>query len=165
MIKCNELKIESTEMSSLLVLVVVLYLASSCFSLKCQTDDGITEEDVRRIVRVCMRKVGDSTYDNSDYSDNSSEEYDDQEGGERSDRKYPRGGGGEDQRSRDHYRNFRQTYRNGDYGGGDYDGYTRGGDRARNQNVSLTDKQTEKDRACIVHCFFQEMKMVRMKGY
>lgn len=165
MIKCNELEILTTEMNSLLVLVVVLYLTSSCYSLKCQTDDGITEEDVRRIVRVCMRKVGENTYDGSEYSDTDSEEYDDQENNERNDRKYSRGGGGEDQRNRDHYRNFRQTYRNGDYGGGDYDGYTRGGDRSRNQNVSLTDKQAEKDRACIVHCFFQEMKMVRIKGF
>lgn len=158
-------------MKSLLLSLVVLCLCAACSSLKCQTDDGVTEEDVRRIVRVCMRKIGDNTYDGNDYSDDNSDEYDDQDNDQErnNDRKHQRPEDEYRQRNRDHYRNFR----NGDYN--DNDGYSRnngGGDRNRNQNsnsnnnnnnqdTSLTDKQTERDRACLVHCFFQEMKMVR----
>ena len=157
-------------------LVILCWLCSYCHTLKCQTDDGITEEGVRRIVRVCMRKIGENTYDSdSDYDKDDSEEYDDQdEKQEDNDRNYNRRRhyGSEDdyrQRNRNQYRGYRKSYSGGSYDDYDngYGGYGSsrggGGDNNRNgnnKNVSLTDKQAERDKACIVHCFFQEMKMV-----
>lgn len=149
-------------MKSLLISVGVLYLFASCASLKCQTDDGITTENVKRIVRACVRKIGDNTYEDND-SRNESEEYDDEDNQDRQPRKHSKT---EDdyyvQRNRDHYRNSQRSFHNGYYD--DYDhnqGYSRNrGDRQRHQNVSLTDKQAEKDSTCLIHCFFQEMRMV-----
>lgn len=144
---------------------VVICLGSASYALKCQTDDGITDEDVKRIVRVCMRKIGDNSYgDGNDYSENESDEYDqdDASSAERNNRKYSHS---EDDRqsNRDHYRGSGRSFRNGDYGDYNYDGHSRNG-RDRNQTISVTEKQAERDRACIVHCFFNEMKMV-LKWY
>lgn len=160
-------------MKQLFLLVVLGYLCATCVSLRCQTDDGVTEEDVRRIVRVCMRKVGENDEDNSEYDEDSSDYDDDgeEDGGQRGGgggrRKNTRYGDDYRQRSRDHSRYFRKSFKNGYYD--DYEGYSRNNnrrgedrDRTGGQNVSLTDKQTERDKACVVHCFFQEMKMVNL---
>lgn len=152
-------------MKSLLVPVFVLILASASYALKCQTEDGgVTEDDVRRIVRVCMRKIGDNSYgDGSDYSENESDEYDQDEASsaERNEKKYSHSEDDYRQRTRDHYRGSGRSFRNGDYGDYNYDGHSRNEyRRGRNQTISVTEKQAERDRACIIHCFFQEMKMV-----
>lgn len=143
------------------VLTVLLWAAWGN-ALKCQTDDGVTEEDVRRIVRVCMRKIGDNTYDGSDYDNDESGEYGDDDTEDRQSRRRPKFEDDYRQRNRDHYRSAKSSFRNNGYYD-EYDGNSRngGGDRQRSHNVSLTDKQSERDRACIIHCFFQEMKMVR----
>lgn len=142
---------------------VLIFLVSIgvTFGLKCQTDDGVTEEDVRRIVSVCMRKIGDNSYgEGSDYSEDNSNEYgqDDE-----NDDRHAKSEENYRQRNRDHFRNSRGSFRNTNYQDYQYDTpqyRSGGGDRQRNQNISITEKQTERDRACIVHCFFQEMKMV-----
>lgn len=160
--------------SFLLAVLLVVYLwAGSGVALKCQSDDGVTDDDVRRIARVCMKKIGDNTYDGSDYDNEDSGEYDDEETDDRPSRKRSQPEDDYTYRQRDHYRNFRKSARNAYYN--DYDGNPRNGrgggggngedrgDRQRNQNVSLTDKQAERDKACLIQCFFQEMKMVSQK--
>lgn len=193
-------------MKCLLVVITttVLCIGGTCWALKCQTDDGVTEEDVRRIVRVCMRKVGEDDSKNASgggggggYSNESDDDYEDEASDEPTD-DYDRGqrsrqhSNAEDSynrqhrnRDRDHLRGsqgFRGPTQYGDYsysapsggggggggsgyggrGGGGYDNNsrTRSSGSDSNRTISVTEKQAERDRACIVHCFFQEMKMV-----
>lgn len=150
--------------------ILILCFSIAC-ALKCQTEDGVTEDDVRRIIRVCMRKIGENTYgENSSEYDDDSDEYGDDEQEKRSNRRNAKTENNYGQQlNQGSYWNNGRNFRSGGYGdyNNQYDYGRNGGDRndrnVNRKNNSLTDKQTERDRACMVHCFFQEMKMVKVK--
>ncbi|XP_055676980.1 general odorant-binding protein 71 [Lutzomyia longipalpis] len=132
----------------LLLLVGVIICVGFCAlveGLKCQTDDGPSEEDVKRVVRVCMRKIGEELdEENNDYEDN------DQDTGQNNYR----------DRNRDHLRGRQGRYKRSGYRNSERSrssGY--GGGHSNNNNQTNYERRTEYDRSCLIHCFFQEMKM------
>ncbi|GAB0096386.1 General odorant-binding protein 71 [Sergentomyia squamirostris] len=134
--------------------VIVIISVSFCVlvaaGLKCQTDDGPTEEDVKRVVRVCMKKIGESFDEDSNDYDDDDQQDSDQDNYRSRNRDHLRGRQGRYRRS-----NYRNTDRGGGGGGNRYSGYGQN----QNQSQSNYDRRSEYDRSCLIHCFFQEMKM------
>ncbi|XP_059621757.1 general odorant-binding protein 71 [Phlebotomus argentipes] len=130
-----------------LLLAAVILCVGFCVlveGLKCQTDDGPTEEDVKRVVRVCMRKIGEELDDNSnDYEDD--EQPSDQDNYRSRNREHLRGRQGRYRRS---------GYKNSSNGYGQSNN-----NNNNNNNQSNYERRSEYDRSCLMHCFFQEMKM------
>ncbi|XP_038107966.1 general odorant-binding protein 71 [Culex quinquefasciatus] len=216
----------------LFVLVALLALLQDTAALKCRTEDGPSSDEVRKVIRVCMKQITTEAenkssdeyedYDSS-YSDTESDEQDgkngakqsegshrndargknsdgDRNGGSRSsgkndDRRMSegrnrkksndrdqdwdynghgpgrRGGDGRNQQSG---RYKRQYYNDGSQGGYGYsyqqnDRYNR--DRETFMNPGANNSSTnssenpERDRACLMQCFFQEMKMTNSEGF
>ncbi|XP_055715306.1 general odorant-binding protein 71 [Phlebotomus papatasi] len=133
------------------VIICVSFCAFVAAGLKCQTEDGPTEDDVKRIVRICMRKIGEEIDEDNDYDD------DDQRDSDQDNYR---------SRNRDHLRGRqgryrRSTYRNSDRDRSRYSGSSgsSGSGYGQNNSQSNYDRRSEYDRTCLIHCFFQEMKM------
>ncbi|XP_054738921.1 odorant-binding protein 59a [Anastrepha obliqua] len=52
--------------------ISVLLLVSICYALKCRTDDGPSEVELKRITRSCMRKIGENAHSSKGGSKSSS---------------------------------------------------------------------------------------------
>lgn len=158
--------------------------------MRCRTDDGPTEEDIKKIVRICMHKVGENETENnySDEDSNDSEEKRDDVTTTRSNSRQPNGFNYQSSYQNDPYSNQMLGNNNWDsrnnFGGiqraynGEFSnqkaGYGNTFNSKSNSNsfsnsssnsgsgMHAKTYQTEQDRACLVHCFFHELKMVQI---
>nr|QKN21216.1 odorant-binding protein [Zeugodacus cucurbitae] len=48
--------------SGQLWITLLLLYCSTCYALKCRTDDGPSESELKRITRSCMRKIGENAH-------------------------------------------------------------------------------------------------------
>lgn len=167
------------------------YLPIPPKSLRCRTDDGPNEDDIKKIVRICMRKVGENETE-SDYSDEYSNESDEKKhvattqnrsnnnqqnfNGFNYQNNYQNdpysnqmyGNNNNNWNSQNSQNNFGGIQRApngqlpGQNGYGGYgNGYNSNSNGTNGQGMKgKNNNQTEQDRACLVHCFFHELKMV-----
>ncbi|XP_055594184.1 general odorant-binding protein 71 [Uranotaenia lowii] len=224
----------------LLVLVILLFLLEGALGLKCRTEDGPSSEEVRRVIKLCMKRIATESKNRSsdeyeDY-DSSYDDEDDKKGGANGkggvftlknmtsnggqgqnrgrsdgrrddrrrtdrtrDRDRTRGRDYPDYRGRNDYdygMRRRGGYGNGDpygqpsrykrqyyndvpqygYGGYNYQQNVRynqernnfmnntSSNTNSNSSNNATDAETQRDRACLMQCFFQEMKMTNNDG-
>lgn len=132
------------------------------------------EEDIKKYIRVCMHKVGQNeTNDDYSYEDNSNSEQNDHEITSQvprnpysnlNDNAYNSNNGG--------YNNFNNWNASANIAGKgmqrDYNfqlqnQYPGNGNNFDSTRTNTNNNQTEQDRACLVHCFFHELKMVNIK--
>ncbi|XP_058830501.1 general odorant-binding protein 71 [Topomyia yanbarensis] len=214
-------------------LVVLLCILQKTSALKCRTEDGPTSDEVRKVIRTCMKRISTESENKTtnsdeyeDYDSSSSEmdsgEQDQKDGGKRDDGKQKSGsnqkgngngrngddGGRNAGRNRDDNRNADRSpgqsgrSRDSDYGYGmgrrNNDGMNQRGRYKRQyydddpqgrygNNYQQTDRYNrerngfmnsngnnssnnasgslERDRACLMQCFFQEMKMTNNEGF
>lgn len=157
--------------------------------MRCRTDDGPSEEEIKKIVRTCMRKLGDQSNqhnsDNSYEDSNSDEDHDNRNNynnnnnnrGNRFARHADMVDRWQQQQGYDNSYGNRnqQSYGNNDYYGNN--GFDTGNNfqnagnsnYGNNRNLSNRignhnrDQNNVQDKSCMVQCFFQEMKMVKFK--
>lgn len=153
-------------------------------SLRCRTDEGPTEEDIKKIVRICMHKVGENDTEN-DYSDENDLDSD-EKNGEVSTNRAIRHNDRQNFNRFNYQNNMQNNNQNNPYGNPNMYGQNNFGsnghqenynDQFQNQNpprynnkfnsnkTSANNNQTEQDRACLVHCFFHELKMVCLNSF
>ncbi|KAJ6645551.1 General odorant-binding protein 71, partial [Pseudolycoriella hygida] len=174
-----------------LVLMVTVW---KCHTLRCQVEDGPSEEELKRVVRTCMRKLGDSSdRNNSDTSDedsNSDESYDNRKNNDngKSDNnnnnrghrfardlvRYQQQGYDNAYGNRNPQR-YDNSYGNNGNTGFDYgndfgnSGYPENFENNRNYNMSNRNNNegdsNDGGKSCMMQCFFQEMKMTNSEGF
>ncbi|KAL1396309.1 hypothetical protein pipiens_010613 [Culex pipiens pipiens] len=180
----------------LFVLVALIAFLQGTAALKCRTEDGPSSDEVRKVIRICMKQITTEAenkssdeyedYDSS-YSDTESDEQDGKNGGKQSEGSHrndargknsdgdrnggSRSSGRNDDRRMGEGRNRKKSNdRDQDW---DYYGHgpgRRSGD-GRNQQSGrykrqyYNDGSQERDRACLMQCFFQEMKMTNSDGF
>ncbi|XP_001655335.2 general odorant-binding protein 71 [Aedes aegypti] len=223
---------------SILITVSIVFLfllLEETWALKCRTEDGPSSDEIRKVIRVCMKRItsesenkSNNEYENYDssYSDSNSDE-DRESSTEGNTRRQTNGGNqstntrgrnGEDMsrgrdssrssddrsrgdnrnrqdngRRRDRERDYdygpmgrrmddgrnqqgrykRQYYNDGAQGGYGYnyqqnDRYNRDRNQFMHPNGNISSNgtnNTERDRACMMQCFFQEMKMTNNEGF
>ncbi|XP_055532839.1 general odorant-binding protein 71 [Wyeomyia smithii] len=212
-------------MALMVVLVCIVWPTTT--ALKCRTEDGPTSDEVRKVVRTCMKRIS-SESDNKTQSSSSSNEYENYDSSADDDdsddeKKQPDGRQNRtgtqrnsksnrgDSRNRgrnnnDHSNSNRNRMDGGrnrdwDYGNdmgrrndggrmsngrykrqyyndGTQDGYGYSYqqndryNRDRNNFLNPTDNSSknateneDRDRACLMQCFFQEMKMTNSEGF
>lgn len=148
-------------------------------SLRCQTADGPSEEDIRKTLRLCMHKVGENDYSYENNSD--SEQNDDETATRISDNPSYSNDQSHSEKFNPHsnlngnlyngnYNNYNNWNASNNLGGmgtqrdystqfrNQYPGYTNSFESSNRTKGNKN--QTEQDRACLVHCFFHELKMV-----
>lgn len=159
--------------------------------MRCRSEEGINEEEMKRIARTCMRNVGhresnssdsnnsdgDDDNDSDDDNDNDDNDDDDYQNGRNRNQYNNRGGGGGGGRPRQRYdyRRFRggggSTYQQFDRQqtwGTDNTNHKQGQQsyqsnrRGNRYDQNYATNNTDQDRNCLMHCFFREMKMVRL---
>lgn len=146
-------------------------------AVRCRTEDGPSAEDVKKVIRTCMNKLSDeqngSDHGSRDYSDEDDDdnEYDDNNDNHKRNNSH---NNKQSNKGNNNRRNFsyqqlgtrikRETKPNGmplhPHDNNDF--------QWRNQQQTHSehsDRNSNKDKSCIVQCFFQEMKMVCMKYY
>lgn len=220
---CAFLSFFFAEMKCILIFLLILvcgFFASDILALKCVTPDGLQVDEVRKVIKKCMKKVTATDFD-ADHERNY-EEYENFEGNYESEsenrkdkqqqQQQRKEGGNARHRSNDRMNNYNNPSRIGhdyDYsqtGGnyheemnrrrnddrhdpsqynpyqytyGDNDNfnnqrgnfhYSSSSSNGRNKNNNNNDNSTaaaavdidkhERDRSCILQCFFSELKMV-----
>ncbi|XP_062562362.1 general odorant-binding protein 71-like [Armigeres subalbatus] len=214
-------------------IILVLSLLDDTWALKCRTEDGPSSDEIRKVIRVCMKRISsesenkssneyenyDSSYLNSDSDEDretstdgnvrrqvsgggqmentkrngeqmgmgrdSSRNNDDRRGngknrqdnGRRNDRDQEYDYGPSRRRmddGRNQYGRYkRQYYNDGSQGGYGYSAqqnerYNRDRDNFMQPSSNSSGNgtsNTERDRACMMQCFFQEMKMTNNEGF
>lgn len=187
-----------------ILLILVCGFASEILALRCITSDGLQVEEVRRVVKKCMRKVTSSddvrgydeyeNFESADYEmkdvhnggrnrDNNNDrmnvnnnynprfnQYDErstQTGGNYYEMNRPRNNRHDpwaQQQQQPQYNPYQMhgSGHNNYFGSNQERGDFYNGRAHQNKNINndnATDKH-ERDRACILQCFFQELKMV-----
>lgn len=174
-------------------------------ALRCRTEDGPSEEEMRKVARICMKKVGQNDTQNeieetsSDESDEDTDtEYNKQN---QSSKSNVRNNNGYNQYGQSNYQyNGRNGYSNdndmnyygsmrpngmnvaGTYGSGQtvnqngyqnwnnqnsHNSYPHQNNNYNNNSTNLNgnnvtkNNQTEHDQACLMHCFFHELRLVK----
>lgn len=201
---------------SLLILMIFSCVIFETEALRCASPDGLQVEDVRKVIKKCMKRVtvdyestdgqvdddDDENDDEKNYGEYESESNDDYEIRNKDSKMNERRGRdhkniGDSRRNNDRMNNYSKNYNptrlnhNYDYPqtGGNYYGMSQRNDRHdesqyspyqstysgnnnfnqqgnfygsqnKNNDNSTADKQ-ERDRSCILQCFFQEFKMAR----
>lgn len=156
-------------------------------SLRCRTDNGPSEESIKKTIRICMHKVGENeTNDEYSYEDNSnSEQYIDEmttripnnpsySNGYSNSGKfnpYANSNGNTNNGAYDNpYNNWNASTSLGgmgiqrDYSIQFQNQYPSYSNSFNSNRTSANQNRTEQDRACLVHCFFHELKMVTIKS-
>ncbi|XP_055619284.1 general odorant-binding protein 71 [Toxorhynchites rutilus septentrionalis] len=206
---------------SLLLLVILVGLLDNSSALRCRTQDGPSSEEVRKVIRTCMKRVttetdNETSNENNESSDssypdaNQSEENgqrdinDARQGNQRGNGRNNGGGdrtndrnsdkNGENRQNNNRNRNEGERYSERDFGYGGW-GNGRSGrykrqyynDRSNNgygngyQENNRYDRDQRnfqgfngnsshnasvgRDRACLMQCFFQELKMTNNEGF
>lgn len=135
-------------------------------ALKCRTEDGPTEVELRKMIQTCMKRVGNNAQSYGNQSNDNSNGYDrygdnyDSSSNSNSDEYYPHNQ--RRMKNKDNNQNTRYKRRNRDKNNYHYDegNYQTTGNYNRQQNENDRSSSDDRDRACIIQCFFQEMKMV-----
>ncbi|KAL7736072.1 hypothetical protein ACLKA6_003809 [Drosophila palustris] len=151
--------------------LVLLYLLCCCcccgiWSLKCRSQDGLSDEELKRIVRSCMQRGGSGNqddnehrrynYDNNNYSQDNYR----QGQGERDRQNQGQGQGQQSygnrwQRSLKHSElnnNRPNNNNNNNYNNNNYN------------NNNNNNNNTGELSSCVAQCFFEEMNMVDANG-
>jgi hypothetical protein len=196
------------EMKCILICLLILicgFLASNVSTLKCVTPDGLQVDEVRKVIKTCMKKVTDTdsaelkNYDEYENFDSGSDKDSERrEGGRRDSARhngrmnnnynnnynhnydYPQQHTGGNYRevdrrndrptdpSQHHYNPYQLTYADNNNFSNQRGNFHHGSGQNKNNNDNFTaapaadvDKH-ERDRSCILQCFFQELKMVRL---
>ncbi|XP_055837561.1 general odorant-binding protein 71 [Episyrphus balteatus] len=172
-----------------LILLIVCSCILVSLGIKCRTDEGPSDEDLKRITRSCMRKISENggrynqnqsdssygTYDNWDYDEYNRDDRFRQGNRERlqmrgrskrsgNDRKYDltnreRNGNQNSRTSGNTNSNNNYNNHHGNSMGGNSNNHTSYGDRRSR------DMQNDQDRACVVHCFFEELNVLNNDDY
>lgn len=164
------------------LLIVCGGFGSEVLALRCASPDGLSVDEVRRVVKKCMKKVIDDDYQeyenfDDDYempsrpdhsaSNSQTNSRNDNNRGNSNGPSYnqqtgphyePQAGGnyyGSNTKNnrRDHFNSYQFTYNNNNQLNGNRN---QNNDGHRNDS---SDKH-ERDQSCILQCFFQELKMV-----
>ncbi|XP_058458044.1 general odorant-binding protein 71 [Malaya genurostris] len=198
-------------------LVNLLCLLQESLTLKCRTEEGPTSEEVRRVIRICMNRIGTDDSENktttgyeyndydSPHSEMTSEEQGENEARRRDSNQKGYGGGinrndrerntgdirnaGRNQQANGRNGNENHAYgmrnRNNDginrngrykrqfydddpqgrYGYQQTDRYNQDRNRFMKSNGNNSGDSANRDRACFMQCFFQEMKMTNNDGF
>ncbi|XP_037032545.1 odorant-binding protein 59a [Bradysia coprophila] len=170
-----------------LVLMVSFW---TCHTLRCQVEEGPSEEELKRVVRICMRKLGDESDRNNaedSYEDsNSNESYDNNRRNTNNAKNGNNGRGNRFARDTDRWQQQngydngygnrnQQRYDNNRYGnngnyGGEY-GNSGFSNNESNRNFNMTNRNRNDnendgyDKSCMIQCLFQEMKMTNNEGF
>lgn len=142
-------------------------------ALKCQTDEGITEEEARKMVKKCTKKTSDyfddksyQEYDNYDSNEDGGEQHNrfsNKDWDEKNVRNHQtnnynmrNNGNQENHRGSNYARSMRQDYLNQK----NHQNYNDNFQKHGFNNHGNTSNRSDNDQSCLFQCFFQELKSV-----
>jgi hypothetical protein len=176
-------------MKWILLIFICGFFASDILALRCVTSDGLQVDEVRRVVKKCMKKIANvdslddmtknyDEYENFD-DDNGNEDEGDERSSDGNSRK--KNNNHNSNQFNNHYYDYQLTGRNyemsrrnshlpqysqySQYSDNNHRGdfYGNNNQNKNNNNDNSTSHggdKSERDRSCILQCFFQELKMV-----
>ncbi|EDS34381.1 conserved hypothetical protein [Culex quinquefasciatus] len=154
----------------LFVLVALLAFLQGTAALKCRTEDGPSSDEVRKVIRICMKQITTEAenkssdeyedYDSS-YSDTESDEQDGKNGAKQSEGSHRNDARGKNSDG-DRNGGSRSSGRNDDRRMGE--GRNRKKSNDRDQDWDYYGHGPGR-RTCLMQCFFQEMKMTNSDGF
>ena len=141
--------------------------------MRCRTEDGPTEEEIKRIARTCVRSISDAESDyysddrnssNNDEDENSEEDNNDGFGRDRTRNQHR-------VRPKNRFKRFIRGSTEFHFDGRSdanrqpYNGHRNQSNFGHQNRDKKSNSTSDHDQSCMTHCFFREFKMVGSAAY